>query len=138
MDMATTRDQVPQIARHQPVARPHTGMQAFRAAGQGGTGMTGKDILRILRKRMWMIIITSITVISLVLAVTLIWYIYAPMYTAVAFLLVSPPVEGTLGSSDRLYGKAIMQGLVMSHVQMVLSQPVLSSALETKEIRRTE
>ncbi len=138
MDMATTRDQVPQIARHQPVARPHTGMQAFRAAGQGGAGITGKDILRMLRKRMWMIIITSVTVMSLVMAVTLVWYIYAPMYTASAFLLVSPPAEGTLGSSDRLYSKAIMQGLVMSHVQMVLSQPVLNSALATPEIRKTE
>jgi len=53
--------------------------------------MTGKDVMRILRKRKWLILIFLFifTVISYI--GTKIWEKYAPTFTSVALLSVSPP-----------------------------------------------
>jgi len=136
MTKVPTRDQVPQVARHQlPVGQAGT-PRSFGAVGQGG-GMTGKDVLRILLKRFWLILITSSAITGAICVATLIWWLYAPLYTAVAQLRVTAPVTSGLRGAPTQYGQDIMNRLMQTHAAVAMSSPVLTAATRTPEVTRT-
>ncbi len=138
MDIIPTRDQVPQVSRAPRALGPRAGAQAFRAPAGATAGITGKDIFRILRKRVWLIIITMLLVWGVTFVVTLLWWLYAPMYTAIAFLEVSAPKRGQLVPGPGLYPKDIMDRMVMTQAKIVKSEPILIEAAETPQIRATK
>ena len=74
MSMIPTRDQPPRLA--QPGRRP--------ALAPGGTppGIGPRELLRIIRKRKWLILLCFLVCAGGMFAVTLAWAIYAPFYTA--------------------------------------------------------
>jgi len=132
-----TRDQVPQVSGVRPLGATPSGFRISRAPGPGA-GLTGKDILRILRKRVLMIAITAASVIGVTLVGTLLWAIYAPMYTAVAALEVTPPKGSELVGRTVQYGEEIMGRLMQTHASIAMSIPVLNEALKDPAVTRTE
>ena len=137
MDILPTREQVPLISR------PTRGLAGSPRAAQGpkapaAGGISAQDILRILRKRKWMIIITTLVITIATFTGTLLWWLYAPLYTASARLEVIPPKGSTWAATPQLYSKEIMERLTLSHAQMVLSEEVLSAAAASNEVRETK
>lgn len=95
MSVISTRDHVPQIAR------PAGGLSLPRAAAPPAAGMTGQDVLRVIRKRKWLIVISLLVAGAASVGVTALWWMYYPLYTASAYLRVNPPeqVPGERGYS---------------------------------------
>lgn len=129
MSVIPTRDQVPQIvrsvsSRHRPTVTP-------------GTGITGRDILRIMRKRKWLIILTVLIFTVGTFVATLIWSIYAPFYTAEAILAVEPPKARDPFSGTPIYGTEIINRLTQQHVQMLKRDPILNRALDNPRVKDT-
>ena len=134
MDILPTRDQVPEIVRTQAIgARPH-GPGGRPAAG---AGISGQDVLRILRKRKWMIIFIAGAVLTVVFAGTLVWRIYAPLYRATANLNVNPPTNNLIANTG-LVGRDVMERLMRSHTAVAKSDPVLVAALDDPLVRNTK
>ncbi len=86
MTILSTREQPTQITRH-------TGppVRARLDARAGGGGFTGKDFLRVLRKRIWLVLLCLLVFTGLAGVATQLWLVYAPQYTATAYLTVSQP-----------------------------------------------
>jgi len=136
MDSLPTRDQVPNAPRApRAMAIPARGAQGSRPTGGA---ITGQDVLRILRKRKWMIVLTALVITLLTFVGTLLWWLYAPMYTAVARLEVIPPKGPQWSAGPQLYSKEIMERLMLSHAQMALSEDVLAKAVATTDVRETK
>ncbi len=76
--------------------------------------------------------------IGVVIASGIGWGLSYTTYTTVAYIQVALPGEGGLGSRARLVSAEGMERMVASHAEMILSDPVLTRALETEEVRRTE
>ena len=84
MTLIPTRDQPPRLAG--------VGMRAVQPAAVGATGGIGaRQILRIIRKRKWLISLTFVICVGVACVATLLWWLYAPIYRAEAYLEVSPP-----------------------------------------------
>jgi len=128
MSMVHTREQAPQIVRHMgPVAR--------RARiGEQATGVTGRDIWRIIRRRKWLIILPTVFFTAVAVVGTFLWLRHAPTYTADAFLQVNPGYAGVF--ERRLDPRAdVVERHVLAQAQMVSSRVVLEAALATERVR---
>ena len=135
MTVIPTREHVPQAIRGPlaAVQRP-AGLPTAAAAG-----FTGKDIIRILRRRKWMIIV-SIGICLVASAITtLLWGMYAPFYTAKAYVAVNTPRSTELYANPafELAPTDIIQRLTNSNARMVKSDVVLNTAAESKKVRNT-
>ncbi len=133
MSVPQTRDQAPQIAR---VAGP---AQSTASAGSpAGPGLTGKDILRIIRKRLWLIILCFGASVVLAIVGTFLWQLYAPWYTASALLEVVPPKPTELTPSIREPSEDVISRIAQSHINSVTSDTVLDQAIrQNEDLRRT-
>jgi capsular exopolysaccharide synthesis family protein len=135
MSIVTTKDQVPQplpaAGTITPVRRP--------AAATPPPGMTGKDFLRILRKRMLLILIVFVIIVSVVMAATAIWYFTAPSYTAKAYLAVSPPITTIITNPGApTYSQEIIERYKRSYAALVKQPEVLKASLLDSRIQRTK
>jgi len=54
-------------------------------------GITGKDMLRAIRRRIWVIIVSVVATTSLAVVGSYLWEQYLPLYTANAYLAIVPP-----------------------------------------------
>lgn len=140
MNIIPTRDQVPQISRAQRALGAYPGTTAHRTtrAGDGTGGITGKDLLKVLRKRMWTIILATLIVLVVTVAATLVWRLYWPLFTAKAFLEVTPPGRDPLKSGTSLVPKDIMDTILRSKARVVQSEPVYSAAASDARVRNTK
>jgi len=84
-----------------------------------------------------MIVITTASVSAVVFLATLLWWLYAPMYTARAALLIMPPATTPLAGGPNLYNKDIMDRLVLTHTQMVLGESVLDKVTGDRDVQAT-
>jgi len=128
-----TREQTTQIVRPSPSGVPG-GRAAVRPAGGG---ITGRDILQIIRKRKLLIILCVVICAAVTATGTLLWQLYAPFYTAEALLEISPPPADVLTGTTGLYGKDIMERLTMTQARLVKSHAVLARATDNDELQRT-
>jgi len=138
MTATSTREQVPKIVpagAASPEPRPAPAPKA--GAPQSSSGLTGRDILQILRKRKWFILFWVVLFTVLTAVATLVWAMYAPLYTAEALLEVTPPKASQLTASRDLYGKDIMDRLTGMAADMVKSTAVLDDALKSQEVKKT-
>ncbi|MHC4294309.1 MAG: polysaccharide biosynthesis tyrosine autokinase [Planctomycetota bacterium] len=135
MDIIPTFDKVPQPERPRRTPRAHPPGQPF-IAGPAEGGLNAKDVLRILRKRFWMAVFVWLTVTAVICAITLVWWLFAPSYRAAAIIEVKPPSEQLTGTL-RLYGKDIMDRIMLSHAQIIKSEPVLRKAADNKDVKST-
>ena len=133
MSVIPTREQSPQIMRVTgALARP-MGPQLNAPRPQGG--MTGQDVLRIIRKRKWLIILSVVIALSVTCVVTFLWLKYAPQYTTVAHLRVQP-------SQSLLKDVRINRDMIKIHkfslAGKITSRPVLKAAVENTELIGTK
>lgn len=128
MTMIATRDQRPRLAG--PVQRPRP-----PAAG-GGPTMTARDVLRIIRKRI-LLIISCLVIMVLVTAIaTEVWLRTAPFYTARAYLAVAPRRTVYFAGVDPLYGKDVIERYKRSWAAMVKQEQVLQVASNDPNVKR--
>ena len=131
MSTLPTRDEPAKIVRSAgPGARLPIGLPP-------GGGVTGRDILLVLRKRKWMIFVTAMIVIGATSIATLLWAQYAPFYTAKAYLAVEPPKGSELSIEPRAQMPADAERHKLTHVQMIMSVPVLQRAAEMQTLTQT-
>ncbi len=128
MSTMQTREQTPQIVRHAgPVVR------RVGPAGQAAGGITGRDVLRIIRKRKWLIILPTLLLTAAAVVGTMLWRQHAPEYTAEAFLQVTPG-SADIFAPQRDPRADVVERQVLAQAQMVTSEVVLRAALETPQV----
>jgi len=126
-------DRVPQIVPSPAVAQA----RVVRPAGAPAAGMTGRDILQILRKRKWLIILSTAIATFLAVGATVVWLKTYPLYTASALLRVDVPKASELSTGQTLYGMDIMDRIKMTHARLATIDPILQAAGQKEELRRT-
>ncbi len=136
MDIIPTFDQATQLSRARRGPGLPSGPRPFGPAGGGGSGPTGKEILGILRKRLSMILIVLLSVTTFTIIATLLWWLFAPSYNALAIIEVRPPAEQLTGA-PRLYSKDIMDRIMLSHARIVKSPHILSNVAKNVEVQKT-
>ncbi len=131
MSVVPTREATPQIVR--------SAQRPVRSAGGGAqSGLTGRDVMRILRKRFWLILLCVIFFTALGIGGHFLWERYAPSYTASAFLSFRPPSADPLGGGTRQYQADAMERWINSHAEMVKTEGVLRQALdEDDDLQKT-
>ncbi len=133
MTMIPTRDQSPHLAG--PSKRP---LRPSRPGGVG-TGLTPRDIWRIIRKRKWLIILPFVICLSLTTAATFLWWKFAPGYTARAFLAISPPPATLMrAGATPIYGKDIIERYKRTKAALVKHLEVLRGAADDSRIMGDE
>ena len=125
MTTLQTREHVPSITRG-------GGMATYRPGPPRATpaaGLTGRDIMRILRRRKWLIILSVVIFTAIAAVATMLWLRFAPRYTARAYIGVTAGVGRVLSESDRMARGGDVAIVKMSHVRMATRQSVLIRAV---------
>ncbi|MCD6303672.1 MAG: polysaccharide biosynthesis tyrosine autokinase [Planctomycetes bacterium] len=133
MTVIPTRQQPPQIARASSLAV----RRVPAAPGRGEGGLTGRDVLRVLRKRKWLIFFSLVICISLSVLATLLWLQYAPLYTSSAMLEVRPQETTRLRPEREVVPTDWLSSLAAKYVSLTLSESVLQAAISTDRVRNT-
>jgi len=134
MSVVPTHDSVPQLARSGRMIPPQRGGPGQAAA----VGLTGRDVMRIVLKRKWLIILSVAIATGIAIGATILWLIYKPFYTAEAYLQVNPPKASELVERPQLPTKQVMDRLTRSYAQLIKTDAVLSKATEEPALNRTE
>lgn len=117
MSLVPTREEVPQFAKYTGI----TGQRPPIAAGSAaGAGFSAKDILRIFRRRKWLILICVVLFSGASVLTTFLWLKFRPTYEAFAYLEVNPPRHTVLGGR----GAEILPGEMMSRYMTSIAQAV--------------
>jgi len=127
MTMIPTRDQPPRVVR------PATRMGQPAGGGPPG-GITPREVLRIIRKRKWLISTLFAVVAGAFFVVTLLWWLYAPFYRASAYLEVNPPPNTIIQTGVPIYGREIIERYKRSLAALVKHQAVWTEALKDRRI----
>jgi capsular exopolysaccharide synthesis family protein len=127
MSVIATRDQVPQLPRPGGPARPP----------QAQSGFSGRDLLRVLRRHKWFIVVSLAVFVVLAGAATYVWRLYAPLFQAEGLLVVNPPQSSPI-TRDPLPGEKVMEREVALWASLVKSRTVLDSVLKDDEVRKTD
>ena len=132
-------EQVGQLAR--PTAASVV-MPMAPAGFAAGGGITGKDILRIFRKRMWMIVIMTLVFVAIAGVITFFWLRFSPFYTADAFLQLNMRTNPMRDDGDRMMAQTTVDRLLLSWVRVVNQETVylevLNEGSSDYNIRGTE
>ena len=126
------KQQSPQLSR-----RPGDHRRGGGGGGRGAAGVSGRDIIRIMRKRKWLILTFIAVFTAVAFVATFLWSRYAPSYAAYAIIAVKPPASNPLTSRDPTYGTASLERRKRSLVRMVKRRSVLVRAMKDKKIRET-
>jgi len=123
-----TRERTPKVV---PPGRP-TGPRT-----PAGTGLSGRDLLRIVRKRKWLILICLTLFSTTAVGVHFLWQAYLPIYTAQALVMVTPPANTVLGNVVPM-NAILVERHKRSHVNLVKAPNVLINALDSESMRKTK
>ena len=134
MSVIPTRDQVPQIVRGGPVA---TRRAERRPAARGETGMTGGDVLRIIRKRKWLILFSLVICVGLSVLAHVLWQQYLPLYDAMVVMKINPPRPTIITPSHPVVQTPYLDSLAAQYVSLVQGEGVLQDAIGNKRIQDT-
>jgi len=129
MTSIQTREQVPRVLA---ASRPRP------AQGGPQPSFTARDMLRVVRKRKWLIlIILAVFMVSAIVG-TYIWAHYWPVYTTEALVVLRPPARTMLTQVWRAAGTAdAIERYKRTNVTMVKNLRVLKEALALEDIRKT-
>lgn len=127
MTMISTRDQRPRLAG--TIQRPR------RPAAGGGSAITARDMLRIIRKRLLLIIFCLVITVLVAVVGTALWLRYAPFYTAQAYVAVAPPSTSYFAGTTPLYGKEVIERYKRTWAAMVKQELVLQAAIKDTRIK---
>jgi len=95
-------------------------------------------VLRIIGQRKWMIVgcVVLFTIITFV--VTVLWRRYAPEYTAMAQLGISPQQQSPYDTANTEFAEVHLPGLKAAHAQLIKREDVLIQAMKSPEVIRTD
>lgn len=135
MSVLSTRDQITQIAQsgNAPMAPPGA-MQA----SSGGKGITGKDVLRALRKRILMIFLCLALFTGGAVVGTLLWRRYSPTFSTAAVLAVTPSTSVLTGDPFGTMRATETEAIKQSYMHLATQNRVLQRVLEEPRVRATE
>src|SRR5271169_4426690 len=125
MTVVATRDQLPQIVK------PAPGLS--RGSAQQAQGITGREVMAIIRKRKWLIIITVLSCLILSAGATGLWLKLGPLWTAETMVEVEPPVSSGIIRAEA--SEDIMKRLVQSNTRKVTASDILDKALQSNELK---
>ncbi|MEI7835824.1 MAG: hypothetical protein WCK05_05360, partial [Planctomycetota bacterium] len=133
MSMLPTKEQMPQWLPGPAGYAP----TAPGAPAQAGAGLTGRDILRILHRRKWWIIISVLTATILAVLGTAVWIYFAPRYEAYAFLRIQLPKTSVINLQRQMFIAEEMNRTLNDHVKNVVRRRVLEKATEAPDVTGT-
>ena len=103
--------------------------------------LSAHDVLRILRKRLWLILACFVVLGLGGAGAVVTWRYVAPLYTATAYIAVEPGQVGRPGEIAPLYSEQVPIQLytqyVMRQVMAIQSERVLAAALENLKPNQT-
>lgn len=135
MSVIQTREIAPHVVR---VGAPRPGGRPMPGdARQQDSGLSGRDILRILRKRKWLIIISLVLCIGLSIGATMLWLMYAPYYTATARLEVQQVKESGVKAERGIYTKDYLEVMTAKFTRITSGEAVFDEALTSPSVRAT-
>ena len=159
MSVIPTREMSPQVVRagaapgggysgggysgggHSGAGLPGAGLPAARRSqagpGSADAGLTGRDVLRILRKRKWLILFSLVICIGLAVAGTILWLAYAPLYTATALLEVRTLGNTVFRPERDVVPADWLESLSQKYVSLTNGEPVLQAAISDERVRKT-
>jgi len=113
---------------------PAKGPAGPASAGPGVAGMTTRDFLRVIQKRKWMMVLICTVCVGLSVAVTAVWYMYFPSYTATALLEVNPPAD--VMARAQMFPQPILERYKRDQAQLILAK-YLPKAIDEQKLRDT-
>jgi len=128
MTLIPTRDQPPRFAA--PIQR--------QIRPRPSAGINPREMVHIIRKRKWLILLAFVICMSVVAVATGLWSMYAPLYRAEALLRVSPPQTTILRAQQApMYATEIIERYKRSLAALVKHQKVLEDAVKDRRIMQT-
>lgn len=128
MTVIQTREHAPQLVR--------SGSAPARPVPAAAAGLTGRDFLRILHKRKWLIILCTLGFTALGIVGKIVWATYAPLYTSEGLIEVVPPRQ--VGTTDApMFPQEIMERLTVQAARLIQLQTVLDGACEDERLKHT-
>ena len=129
----TTEISVPATGIQAPQRRVVTPLAAM------GTGITYKDVLGILRRRMWLIIIITGVFVILSAALWYIFLVYSPEYSSAGFVRCKMPIqEGLFGMGGVMPRKDVIAMATASNAELLNNEFFLSKVLERTKVKETQ
>ncbi len=98
----------------------------------GPSGISAGDVLRILRKKVWLILACVVVIGGGGIAALILWYQYAPLYTAEGLIAAEASPGGRVGPYDPVYGRVapqLFEPFMRTEVARIQSTEVLRAAL---------
>lgn len=108
------------------------------AAPTAAAGITPREMLRIVRRRMWLIIITFCICLGSAIAAHFIWLAYAPLYTAEAYLKVEPPPASFFDRPGYVSTKDLLERYKRTVAQLAKNTTVLNAVTVNPDVRKTQ
>ncbi|HDZ21025.1 hypothetical protein LCGC14_0017640 [marine sediment metagenome] len=133
----------PPYGQPMPPAEGPPGAPAFALpltppGGEEGRKFSPRDIIQILRKRMWMIAIFVVFFTCIAIVGTFLWAKWAPMFRATAVLAVRTPMRGNQAFVAADTGISTdMPELLATHAELIVQEDTLNEAAQNEELRKT-
>jgi capsular exopolysaccharide synthesis family protein len=136
--MVPTREEVPQIVRYSsPTGRGADGGGRAPGSPSGGSSLTFKDFMRMIRRRIWLILICFVLFTGAAVGGTYLWLSKAPQYTAEALLVVNPPKASVLAGIRQETLSDVMERYQRSQAQSAMTPQVMEDVIQNENVRRT-
>ena len=124
MNPIPTRDQTPQIGGGSAPPR----VPAARTPSGSRGGITGRDVIRILRRRKWLLLLSIVIWSVIAFVSTLLWSRCAPIYTATATIGVNPPSTSPLAGTEQFYAAADMDRFLRAETVSITESEAVATA----------
>ncbi len=127
-----THQQVPQINR------PGAAAPIRPAMGAPGVSLTGKDLLRAIRRRWYVPVISVVAAAVLSVGGSILWEQYLPLYTATAYLAIVPEKPSPIISSVEQTPREIIERMGNQLTRIVSDVAVFSEVLKSDDVQNTD
>lgn len=105
----------------------------------GASGMSVQDVIRVLKKRMWLVIFIATATFVISGVITYLWAKYAPGYTAEAMVEVKTPLKpAALRSDTVLANKDVMLQHMHTQARLLASMVNMQEAVKHPVIKSTD
>ena len=133
----------PPYGQPMPPAEGPPGAPAFALpltppGGEEGRRFSPRDMVQILRKRIWLIIILVVLFTILAIVATFMWAKWASKYTATAILAIRTPMRGDQSFVGPETGiTADMPQLLATNAELIVREDTLNEAAQDEDLLKT-
>ena len=122
-------------------AMPSSGIVVSRPRPTGATeseGITPNDIWRIIRRRSWVIFITSIILMAIGVGINIAWVVWWPSWPGAAILQVeSPVIQEAMVTQAQTPPAELLEMFARSESNRIMSRRYANLVLQTEKVRQT-